>query len=442
MPVELALLINGFSTIWKIFFPYLLALKAIILQVWWVIPPLFLFKYLKFYYTLYTGTYWNSNKSKTRILLEIKIPQTVIRPLRAMENVMSSIWGAYDPPKDWRASYFEGKTILSTSFEIAGIDGVPHLYVRIPANNRKLIESAIYSQYPEVEMIEVPDYTKQVPADIPNKEWDLWGTDFEMVKPDCYPIKTYEQFFEEKPESKEEKRIDPLSSLFETISKMSKGEQLWIQIVAMPISTKEKDYFAGGRKEVNKLVKRPEKLGLNALLVDFWHLLIKGEIPAEPKQQEGMLFMPEMNLTGGEREIVSAIERKISKTSFICHIKYLYVAQRKVYDSGAKGFGVSFFAQFSTTHLNNLKPWSGTTTKIQSPDIFTARRLYVRKRDILDKYRRRDSAFDPWPGGTYIFNTEELASMWHFPGEVVPTTSLQRVEMKKGAPPAELPVED
>lgn len=443
MPEEIVFIIQAFSAFWKIIFPYLLALKALIFQFWWTIIPFYLFKHLKFVYFLFMANRWAGDKSRKPVVLEVKIPQDVIRPLRAMENVFNAIWGSYDPPKDWRASHFEGKIILGASFEIAGIDGVPHMYIRIPSSNRKLIESAIYAQYPEVEIVEVPDYTKTVPADVPNEDWDLWGCDFQVMKPDVYPLKTYEQFFEEKPEvSKEEKRIDPLSSLFEVISRMSKGEQLWIQINAKPKSPKETTFFDRAKKEIDKLAKRPEKVPGRSLISDFFYLLIHGEIPTEEKKEEGFL-PPEMKLTTGERDVVSAIERKKSKQCFQCFIKYVYVAKRNVFFGGAKGFGVSFFAQFGTQNLNNTKPWTPTTTKVQSPDIFTARRLYLKKRDLIENYRTRDPAFDPFDveGATYYLNSEELATIWHFPGAAVPTASLQRVEMKKGAPPATLPIE-
>lgn len=444
MPEEIVFIIQAFSVFWKIIFPYLLALKALVFQFWWIVVPFYLFSHLKFIYSIFMADLWAGDKSRKPIVLEIKIPQDVVRPLRAMENVFNSLWGTYDPPKDWRASHFEGKVILGTSFEIAGIDGVPHMYVRVPASNRKLVESAIYSQYPEVEMEEVPDYTKNVPEDVPNAEWDLWGTDFQLMKSEAYPIKTYEQFFEEKPDSsKEEKRIDPLSSLFELISRMSVGEQLWIQIYTWARSPKEDPgYWEGAKKEIDKLAKRPEKPAKRTLLSDFFYLLVHGEIPAEEKKEEGFL-PPEMKLTSGERDVVSAIERKKSKNTFKCFIKYVYIAKRKVFFGGAKGFGVSFFSQFGTQNLNNTKPWSMTTTKVQSPDIFTARRLYLKKREMLRFYRMRAPAFDPYdvPGATYHLNSEELATLWHFPGAAVSTASLKRVEMKKGAPPSTLPVE-
>jgi len=426
--------------------PDILILKALILQLWWIFPPFLIYGHLKFYYLDYMANHWNGDKSRERIVLEIKIPHEILRPIRAMENVFNSIWGTYDPPKDWRASYFEGKTILSTSFEIAGIDGVPHFFIRLPKSNRKIVESSIYSQYPEVEIVEVPDYTKQVPMDIPNKEWDLWGTDFEMLKPDVYPIKTFEQFFEENPDSnKEEKRIDPLSSLFEMITRTTKGEQMWIQLTMWPISVKEDDFYKRGRAEVDKLANRGSKsVSFGPMIKDFFSLIFTGEIPEPPKEKETIL-PPEMKLTQGERDIVYAIEKKISKVCYKGFIRYIYLAKRDVFFGGAKGFGVGFFSQFTTQNLNNLKPWSETTTKIQSPDIFTARRLYVRKRDMIDKYRRRDPAFDPFspPEARYVLSCEELATMYHFPGESsVPTKGLERIEMKKGAPPTTLPVED
>jgi len=377
------------------------------------------------------------------MVLEVKVPQQVLRPLRAMENVFNAIWGTYDPPSNWKPKHFDGKSILGASYELAGIDGVPHFFIRLPSSNRKLIESAIYSQYPEVEITEVPDYTKNVPANVPNKDWDIWGCDFMPLKSSVYPLKTYEQFFEESPQTnKEEKRIDPLSSFFETISRMEKGEQIWIQLIAAPIGVKEIDYAKAGRKEADKLSKRPEKPVQKPLLYDFWNLLIHGIPPSQPKEEESFL-PPEMKLTSGERDVVSAIERKATKICYNTVIRYLYAANRKVFFGAAKGYGVSFFAQFSTQDLNGLKPWKKTITKIHAPDLFTARRLYLRKRDLFDKYVRRDSAFEPYAGGTTLLSTEELATMFHFPGiEVAPTLALKRIETKKGAPPAELPTID
>jgi hypothetical protein len=93
--------------------------------------------------------------------------------------------------------------------------------------------------------------------------------------------------------------------------------------------------------------------------------------------------------------------------------------------------------------LNGVKPWGKTITKIQAPDIFTKRRLYVKKRNMFENYVNRRSAFDPFPGGQFLLGIDELATIYHFPGvEVAPTQALKRIQTKRGAPPATLPIEE
>jgi hypothetical protein len=424
--------------------PYLILFKNILFQFLIILIPFLLYKPLRFIFVLFVETKWNN--SFKRIVLEVRIPQHVTRPLKVMENVFSSLWPIYDPPKDWRATFFEGKTLVSVSFEIAGIDGEPHFFIRIPEGNKKMVESAIYSQYPDVEIFEVPDYTKTIPEDIPNKDWDIWGCDFMPVKDDVYPLKTYNDFFEENPESKEEKRLDPLSSLLEVISTLKKGEQIWIQITVVPISTKENDYVKRGKAVIDKLLKRTKEKNSTTvnLIYELWQAIVyifTGDIFQQKEEKENE-FPLEMRLTPGEKEVVAKIERKTSKLCYSSRLRYIYLAKKKVFFGGAKGFGPSFFSQFSTQNLNSLKPWSETITKVQAPDIFTKRRLYVRKRNLFKNYVNRNSAFDPFPGGTFILNTEELATLFHFPGiDVAPTQSLKRIETKRSAPPINLPID-
>ncbi len=426
-----------------ILLPYILFLKNIIVQFWWVPLPFLLYKYFRFAFVLFMETWWN--KTIKRVVLEVKVPQHVARPLKAMENFFSAIWPLYDPPKDWRTTFFEGKTMLSASFEIAGIDGEPHFFIRIPATARKMVESSLYAQYSEIEIFEVPDYTKSVPQGLPNKDWEMWGCDFMPIKTDVYPLKTYPEFFEENPEAKEEKRIDPLSSLLETISTMKKGEQIWIQVVASPVSVVEDNYVKRGKDIVDKLLKRikdkanyePYPMFLEAL-----RILVFGE-PFKEKESKGEEEFPwEMRLSPGERDIIAGIERKISKVCYTCLVRYIYLAKRSVFFGGAKAYGPSFFTQFSTQNLNGVKPWGKTITKIQAPDIFTKRRLYVKKRNLFENYVNRRPSFDPFPGGTFLMGIDELATIYHFPGiEVAPTQALKRIQTKRGAPPATLPVE-
>ena len=40
---------------------------------------------------------------------------------------------------------------------------------------------------------------------------------------------------------------------------------------------------------------------------------------------------------------------------------------------------------------------------------------------------------------TFVLNTEELATMWHFPGQILKVPTLERIESKEASPPPNLP---
>jgi hypothetical protein len=41
---------------------------------------------------------------------------------------------------------------------------------------------------------------------------------------------------------------------------------------------------------------------------------------------------------------------------------------------------------------------------------------------------------------TYVLNVEELATLWHFPGQIMKVPSLERIESKEASPPTNLPI--
>ncbi len=424
--------------------PYVLVI-ANILQFWWIPAPFILYGVLRMVFVLYMETWWNLDPVRKRIVLEVKIPQRVTKPLRNMDNFFSAFWPSYDPPKDWRTTFFEGKTIVSTSFEMASIEGTPHFFIRTPKTNRRQLEATLYAHYPEIELVEVPDYVLTVPQDIPNKDWDMWGCDFMPLKSDVYPIKTYEDFFEEKPDvSEEDKRLDPLSPLLELFAKVGKGEHLWFQIIALPISPIENNYVARAKKEIEyKLLKRKEepsgRIVIFDVFLDYLNWIVTGILSDPKKEEKENKFAFDFMMSPGERKLVEKVERKASKVAWQCSIRYIYLARKDVFDHGAKAFGPSFTAQFGTQDANGLKPFSKTITKIQSPDIFKQARLYIKKRNLFINYKERDT----YPGATFVLGTDELATLYHFPGlDVAPTPALKRIEIKKVAPPITLPVED
>ena len=66
----------------------------------------------------------------------------------------------------------------------------------------------------------------------------------------------------------------------------------------------------------------------------------------------------------------------------------------------------------------------------------------MRKRKLFRHYQKRLGPFFPRSGGTFILNTEELATLYHFPSRMAaPAPGVPRVEAKKGEAPSGLPME-
>ncbi len=437
---------------------------------WWFLLPIILYFPAKYFYMWWiTWELWY--KTKKWILIEIIPPKEILKPFRAMEDIFSIVWGIYDSA-NWREKNCEGQLANAPywlSCEVASAGGETHFYMRILDAWIDLAESVIYSQYPEAEIRVVDDYTQKVPQDIPSQEWDMYGEDFSPIREASYPMKTYSMFFEEKPDViKEEKRLDPLSSFLENLSKLKPTEQLWFQMVAAPVLDKDIPWITDGRKLADRLARRKEPSGpplfkwLVKLISDLEDLIFRGQpLPeeAEEEKRPEEIIPPEMKLTPGEREILSGIETKISKPGYKTWMRVVYLYKKEgPRSSGSHKIVRSYFNQFMTSNMNAIAYWGPTRTKIHY--WARERRLFMRKRKQFRSYVERMPSFFPWNfdgklpflfrlirypktpgiGGTFVLNTEELATIYHFPAKVT-IPSVPSVEAKKAGPPLSLPVE-
>lgn len=402
-------------------------IKDLIMQFWWTITPVVLFLILLYLWMYYIQLHYEANKSW--VLLEIKLPREVLKTPKAMEQVFAALHGVRSE-LNLIEKYIDGETQERFSFEIVGINGATHFYIRTNSKFRNLLEAQIYAQYPEAEINEVGEYTSAIPPDIPNKEYDIWGTELILVKQDAYPIKTYVQF----EDPKEEKRIDPLSSCTELLSKLEQGAQIWIQFIVSPASF---DWHKEGEALVSKILGKKEvkPKGMFGDIGETMKPLFSLKIDASPPQvQRSEPASKMMYLSPGERETVEAIEKNISKFGFSATIRILYIARHEVFTKANVAGILGTFRQFGASHLNSFKPNSNKTPSVDY--LFKKTRNFARKRSLFRNYKIRKLDLHP-----FILNTEELATIYHFPGKMVaPAPFMQRVEAKKGEPPSGLPM--
>lgn len=408
------------------------------LNLWWLWLPVFLYWIffqiwvLHIRYKYFKGIDW--------IVLEIVPPKAVGGSPKPFEQIFTGLNGIIGTITTVSDVYLKGLFQQYWSAEIVSLGGQIHFLIRIPREYKNLVESQFYAQYPNVEIKEFWDYTANVPANIPNAEWDIRGSKIILSKPDAYPIKSYMNFLEEGGgEIGEMKRfIDPMASLMEIMSKLKDGEQIWIQIICRPTDGAWKDE---GKKLVNKILGKTEKkkVGFIEKEIGSWgeaisgvsSKIVLGQDPAEAKKEEKESAK---NLSYGDQEVVKAIEQNITKIGFATKIQYGYVARKEVANLGNFGAVFGAFTQYNTLNLNGFKFDSRSITTAKG---FLAPRI-KRERKMFLFSELRERSF--WGKG-FVLNVEELATIFHFPATAVAAPRTPRIEAKKAMPPIGLPVE-
>ena len=94
-----------------------------ILKSWsWVVFPFILWKPFLFLWSWWRTDIWLKTVYRP-ILLEIRIPKEILKPISAMEDVMRSLHGVVYHPPDWWEKWIEGQIQTSLSFEIISQGG-------------------------------------------------------------------------------------------------------------------------------------------------------------------------------------------------------------------------------------------------------------------------------------------------------------------------------
>ncbi|HNX11084.1 MAG TPA: hypothetical protein PKI61_02995 [bacterium] len=374
--------------------------------------------------------------------LALDIPRLNEQSPRAVENLLAYLAGAHSTI-NWFEKYWEGKVQLIFSLEIVSIDGYTQFIIRTPVDYKNLVESAVYSQYPDAEITEIDDYTEGIPKIYPNDDYDVAGAEFIQSANQMFPIRCYEEF-EHKMGPTEIFFKDPMASLMDLCSSLVRGEQLWYQILLIPIGF---DWMDEADREIEKIIgKKPKVTGANKL-IDQLNMGIAqtsefvyafGNDLATQEKEFKPLSMVE--LKPKQKKQVEGLHQKVSKLGFRAKLRMVYVGKKEVYNPKKvfNGF-VGYIKQFSALDLNAFKPDMNYTAT--STAFFTkVRRLNERKRRIVTNYINRDWYAGRMPG---IYNVEELATVWHFPMDAtVKAPMVQKTPAKKAKPPISLPSEE
>ncbi|KKQ50796.1 MAG: hypothetical protein US70_C0032G0003 [Parcubacteria group bacterium GW2011_GWD2_38_11] len=402
--------------------------------VWFIVlPPLFFYVFEIYWLRHIQDEFW---ASADWVLLELIPPKNIEKSPKPMEALFTTFAGV-EKGFDIAEEYISGMFTDYMSLEVVSDQGAVHLYIRSMKKYRNLVEAALYAQYPDVEIVEVPDYVDDVPKIIPNGKWDLWGADIAPTsKHPAFPIRTYKAFEEDITGT----MIDPLAGLFEVMGKLGPGQQMWLQWIIAP---KSPSWGSTVGKELTEKLKGKEKKKESTLerlwqdIVDVFSNLFTAthsevKFPSEKKKDEQPL---DTRLSPLERDVLKAVEENLGKWQFTVKGRYIYLGRRENFDKshGVSGFWGSL-KQFNDDNMNGFKP--DNTSKTFANWINQRNRLRYRQRKILRRYRNRSG-----DGVNMAMSTEELATIFHLPDMNVIAPSLSRVEAKRGGAPSNLPIE-
>lgn len=428
------------SFVAQFFLRFLISFLNWVLSLWWFWVFIFLAVVARRLWLLYVQEYYRRNAFKW-VLLEVRIPREIVRTPRAMEQVFMAMHAVRNTADDLREVYWDGEVTMWFCCEAISFGGEIHFYLRVPGPRKNHIEAALFSQYPDIEITEVQDYIDRLPktvSEIFASGYRIFGNELILDKPAFYPITTFVDF----EAVQEEKELDPVSNLIETLSRIGPNDHLWLQILLRPKAGKNiKKFVDETDKEVERL---KEKTGKRQIF----------------SPQFGQMIM--IDRAPGEVELLKAVDRKADKPAFDVVIRYLYIAPKETFTAS---FGrrniLSSLNQYASEWLNrfrhNTSAW--TIAKLWAfPYLFPGTRARARAERLYRYYRRRrmyaldwmtalfdirlfDWGFRPRRFSNVVLNVEELATLFHPPTAAVLTGPLiKRVEARKIGPPAGLPI--
>lgn len=396
------------------------------------------------------------------------------------------------------AALWLGAWPLWWSLEIASIEGNIYFFARVEPKNKLAVENLFYAQYPQAEITETDDYTKYVPPFKAGNGWDLRGCEYKLKETfdtdkkeagdkklknpiDALPIKSYIEYgLDDVFSLEEEQKIDPLASLLQVMGALGQGEQAWLQIVVQGTwarfdnpdlakrtdKEKPKPYVTWqdvGKYYIDEVILKPWR-GYIIKPVEGQKEVKDGDVvkQKEIKEVKGVQDTGFKNVPEREKARLESIERNLLKPGYDTGIRVLYLGHGASFKPGRLGEIKGAFKQFNAANLNSFDAWQGTDDGFDFPwqDYKDLKKINNREK-MFKRYVKREFFYPPEMGASVylkkivdaplikgtlkspevsVLTTEELATIFHFPGSVAQTSGLKRIEAQKAEPPANLPI--
>lgn len=298
------------------------------------------------------------------------------------------------------------------TLEIASTGEDIRFYMAVPREFEHLVEKQIHGFYPKAHVERSEDYN------IFRPDSEVALTRLKCLRSRILPVRTYQKL-----------ESDPLGEVTTALSKLGENEGASVQIIFRPAPFGWRDL---ARKVSRKM--KEDRISYDRAMAQFGLSGAVGalgsaagtlaSVPAGTKRKgsSGPYYddKPRRELTPLDEEILGAIESKIAKEGFEVNIRLVAVAPEKARAEQILDHLKGAFAQFSSPYLNSFK----------------STRPFRKQRFTYDySFRNFDNL------SRIILNTEELASLFHFPFLTLTAPKVKWLKAKSAPPPVNLPKE-
>ncbi len=285
-----------------------------------------------------------------------------------MEQLLASMKSIYSGKIKKR---FLGQDTLS--FEYIVSDTEIYFYIVCPKKYQALIEKQITGFYPDAIMEE----TQEINIFKGKKHYE--GSYIFAKKPFYYPIKTYQKL-----------ESDPINNITNAFSKLSEDEAAVVQILLKPIDDDWQEKCA--KKSTKIMGGKKAHFTLNPISLAIWFIQFFLESSKDTAEAKGH------DTSALTQERAKTVDEKGDKTGYEVIIRVIATGNNKHLVHTEMVNIISAFSQFSYPDFNKFKyTYHHSTQKLVKNYIYR----YFKRPWIITK--------------KMILNTEEIASLFHFP---------------------------
>ena len=303
-------------------------------------------------------------------------------------------------PKSWWKEIYYGPPHVAFEIAVPHTDEQIYFYVAVPRGFETFIEKQIHGFYPNASVEEVEDYN------IFHPKSETSGGYLSLARKYILPFRTYQNL-----------GVDPLGSITNALSKiMGETEGGVLQIVLRPAKKGWNEPAIKTAKTMAEGKTYEAALGAQSKVSKTREFFETPKKPGEAPLEKSKTLSPI------DEETMKALKEKASKPGFEVNVRILASAENKERSEQLFSHIEGSFDQLDSPTLNSLRSNRASKKRLK-------RLIYNFSFRLFDDTEK------------LVLNSEEVASIFHFPLPTLETPRIKWMKAKPAPPPANLPEE-